>query len=737
VRRAWAWLLIACWASSGAWGQDALPWHAEGWKHRALGVASAPAPAAAGHDVVAVRVLHAGRASASGQDYRVFDAAGRPLPYQLDFHDPRRDSLLRFRHPDPGGGGGGGGDGRVAIYFGNDAAPVDPLRVVCGPELGSVPQSGPGAGGWVPRVGLVLICLRRDANVDHPRDAAQFAALIQGSPGIDGADYRANIRDGANPLGDSDQYISIYRGWLHIPTAGKYGFCNASDEGSLSFLDGSELIHWPGRHTVRWGRHGDVSVERAVQAGPRYVEYVQEETIDVQMAFLGIKPPGSGKWDQIPASMWPQPATCAVTRYETAGGGRAVSVVSSLVDSVWPGAGADAQFSRVRLAVAGLDAAEKGWQFAWSLGDGTTATGHSVEHVYLCPGEFTVTLRATPPGGAAVTATWPLNVFPVRHVVEPFVAGKLSAYAPMVEPYDHDQLDARSLAGLALLNDERGESHDAEALARRVLAKPEARGEFFVQMALLAYRDLGGTRDGFVDAAAPAELVKQAQAALTRASGESVSRPRQLEAMAALIRVLGLVRGDEAAAEAVHQQARAAAKQTPATAPSQAALRSVVLAMGDVRLQHGHDEPAGEMYRLYESLAEPPMPAAVKAAKRGAWQEQIEQHAAAKRWGQVQQVARTWREALPSDQLQGPLLWWLGQSAWQQGDAAGARRPLELAIAATSGTTLEAEVRWSLAQVQGKLGDAAARKATLQALVNAGIAGPRRDEAIEALKTGK
>jgi len=44
------------------------------------------------------------------------------------------------------------------------------------------------------------------------------------------------------------------------------------------------------------------------------------------------------------------------------------------------------------------------YSFTWDFGDGSTATGQSVDHSYLLPGAYTVTLTVTDAGGQTAKA---------------------------------------------------------------------------------------------------------------------------------------------------------------------------------------------------------------------------------------------------------------------------------------------------------------------------------------------
>src|SRR5262249_30173171 len=162
------------------------------------------------------------------------------------------------------------------------------------------PGSGPPKGEWVPRYGFVLQTMQRPEG-DNPRTPDEMAKLIAGSKEKYGARYQRQVAEGYNVFGPSDYYISVYRGWVNIPQAGKYPFCTASNEASFSFLDGKELVHWPGRHTAERGARGEVNATVELTAGLHYLEYYHEEVTLDQMAFLGWRhPPDAPQFSPVP-----------------------------------------------------------------------------------------------------------------------------------------------------------------------------------------------------------------------------------------------------------------------------------------------------------------------------------------------------------------------------------------------------------------------------------------------------
>ena len=143
---------------------------------------------------------------------------------------------------------------------------------------------------------------------DNPRKVEEMAKLIADSKAKYGARYQRRVADGYNAFGSSDYYISIYKGWVRVPKAGKYQFCTVSNEASFSFLDGKELVHWPGRHTTDRGSRGEVNALVDLKEGLHYLEYYHEEVTLEQMAYLGWRPSADdGPFSPIPESFYTAP----------------------------------------------------------------------------------------------------------------------------------------------------------------------------------------------------------------------------------------------------------------------------------------------------------------------------------------------------------------------------------------------------------------------------------------------
>ena len=700
----------------------ALDWHAPGWQRRAVvDIASK----AGGVDVAAVRIYHGGDAAPDANDYRIFDEAARPVPYQVTWHHPRRDTLLSFRCAS--------GQGTFAIYYGKPDAGRDPLRAIDQTEPGKgAPRPGPGADGWIPRAGLVLTTMRRPREADNPKSIEQLTDLISQSPGPDGAGYRARISDSFNPFGDSDYFISAYRGWINLPRAGNYGFCTASNEASFSFIDGQPLVHWPGRHTEQRGKYGEKNVVRQLAAGAHYIEYYHEEVLLYQVAFLGYRPPGAGRFDAIPEALYRQPHLAQVLRYEAAGAVPAVALHPSLLDSVWPEHRDAGQYTRYRFVA---DAGARGpqlddWQINWDFGDGIAAAGATVEHVYLETGRYMVTMAARGPGEQRIEQHWPLDVFPIEHLEGAYKAGERTVYQPIVAGYDIAELPTPLLAEFARFQDEAASSAIAAVAARAVIDRSDAAADDLADMHWL----IALASDKAGDPAAAALLTQHLQAALEHEADPA----KKMHILTRLIRSFAVQRADPAAAEELYKQATGLSATQKLQGRFKAAFRQASIAIGDARLHANQHDQADNAYRLAESLADPPIPVQVRNAKIGAYHEAIVQHLSEKRFDTALTVARQWRDTFPSDQIRGEVLFWLGKIELLRKRPAEALAPLQLAVEVAPGAEFEAEARWLLAQTCRDLGDSARAAAELNALVKSGLSGPFRQKAIDALaKSGQ
>jgi tetratricopeptide (TPR) repeat protein len=702
--------LITC--PSGA----AEPWRLPDWTARA--VVEIPAPSTeAGVDAASVKILCQGRAKPDGADYRVLDADGKPVPFQLDFHDADHYSLLTFKVDNP--------KQKFHVYFGNPKATRAAEQT---PDF-PTPGGGPPIGGWVPHADFVYQTIDRpraaDITKEHdPDNIAEMSKLIAASKGKDGARWQRRVADGYNPFGSSEYYISIYRGWVRVPKAGPYQFCTVSNKASFSFLDGKPLIHWPGQHTVERGARGEVNAKVDLTAGLHYLEYYHETTPLEHMAYLGWRPSGdAGQFSPIPESFYTAPHAAAVTAYEDAKG-PLLSFEPVIVDSVWPVERNEGQYTRVRLTAGKTPPLPEGTKYQWDFGDGQTATGPEVEHVYLTLGLQVVTLTAQGPAGTQTTR-WPLSIFEIEHVVDQFKEGRPKDYAKLVKGYDRSKLSADALQELQHLLAEGDEPAEAVEVGKTFLqrfpnAEPLAQGRVRRLMADCTVRMGQGNLD---------EAIANYQAALVK----ETPAVEKLDVLARLIRLVGVQREQPEKAVPIFAKADETAKSAKVDDEIQAAYRRAVIAMGDVRLWQGRLDDARSLYARAEKLGAF-IPSQVRAARLGAYPDSLQEYLETGNTGAALDLVDKWDEKFPTDKPNGHSFFWRGKVLMRRGQPADAVRYLDRSIRLTPGAFFETEARWLLAEALDQTGRKDEAKRELAKLVAIGVNDEFTKKAIEKLK---
>jgi tetratricopeptide (TPR) repeat protein len=693
------WLLPALYplflVASGAYAAEA--WHLADWQARA--VVEIPKPAAEpGVDTAGVKILCQGHARADGSDYRVLDSAGKSVPFQIMFHDAGRYSLLSFRAGDL--------KQRYFVYFDNPKAERAAEQIVINPA----PGAGPPKGTWIPRYGLVLETMERPKG-DNPLTVAEMAKLIAGSKVKHGARYQRRISDGYNPFGPSDYYISIYRGWINIPKAGKYQFCTISNEASFSFIDGKELVHWPGRHTVDRGIRGEKNAPVELTAGLHYVEYYHEEVTLEQMAFLGWRPSADqGPFSPIPKSIYTTPHPAVVTRLERQKE-PLLHFEPVITDSIWPVERHEGQYTRCRFSVGKSPALPDGTTYRWDFGDGQTATGAEVEHVYLSLGSYKVTLTAQGKLGTS-SAVWPLDVFEIDHVTDQFKEGRLMDYAKLAKKYDRAKLDAASLKELAHLLDESEEPAAALEVGEEFIKRfGDSKSRLTPQVRRLIAGCALRLGKGEVDKA-----IANYQASITK----DTPAVEKLDVLARLIRLLGIERGLPDKAGAILGQVEDTVKGAKLDDDTKAAYRRAVIAAGDVLLWHGKLEGAATLHKRAETLGAF-IPSQVRAARIGAYPNSIREFIAAGNHGAAIDVVDRWEETFPTEKVRGQTFFWRGKLLTLRGQHHDAARYLARAIGLAVGASFESEARWLLAQSLEQIGRPKDARKELAKLVESGI----------------
>jgi tetratricopeptide (TPR) repeat protein len=498
---------------------------------------------------------------------------------------------------------------------------------------------------------------------------------------------------------------------MKIPSAGKYRFCTASNEASFSFLDGKALVHWPGRHTTERGLRGEKNAMVELTAGPHYVEYYHEEVVLEQMAFLGWRTSADeGPFGAIPESVFPAPLAAKVVRLETPDG-PLPSFEAEVVDSIWPADRHEGQYTRWRFRAGALPA---GTSLHWEFGDGQSASGAEVEHVYLALGRYEVVLSAQGAKGSE-TARQPLEVFEIENVTDQFKEGRLKDYAKSALGYDRGKLDARGLRELAYLLAESEEPAAALDVGKAFLKRFGDTEPAMVPRVrrLMAGCALSlGQGQGGVD-----EAIADFEASLT----DATPRAERLDVLARLIRLVGIDRGLAEKAGALLPRVEEAAKGGKRDDETVAAYRRALIAAGDVLLWNARRDGARDLYRRAEVLGGTFIPAQVRSARIGAFPNAIREFIESGSYGAALDVVDRWDETFPTDKPNGRTFFWRGKLLALRGQPKDAARYLARAVGLAPGASFESEARWLLAQSLERTGRTRDARIELARLVASGI----------------
>jgi hypothetical protein len=739
MRRAWFLLALGFLLPVPSLRAEA-PWHSPGWHARAV-VEITKTATEPGVDTAGVKVLCQGRANPDGSDYRVVGPDGKAVPFQLTFHDAARYSLISFRAANT--------KGKYFVYFDNARAARAPEQVVADPAPSSGAPAllagsatiglmqpgrqvwnglvavavaetvikpgapkGVGPDRWLPRYGFVLQTMERPKG-DNPRTVADMAKLMAGSKAKYGGRYQRRVAEGYNHFGPSDYYISVYRGWVRVPKDGKYQFCTISNEASFSFLDGKELIHWPGRHTVDRGARGEVNTSVQLKAGLHYLEYYHEEVTLDQMAYLGWRPSADvGPFSPIPESFYTAPHEATVVRYQ---GPKSplLRFEPTITDSVWLAERSEGQYTRATFAAGKAPALPEGTTYEWDFGDGQKATGATAEHVYLTLGNYTVTLTAKK-GAQTWTASWPLLIFELEHVTDQFKEGKPKDYAKLVKSYDRTKLGAEALKELAYLLAESEDPAGAMAAGREFVKRFAAKGEALQVarvrrlMADCAIR----AREGSLD-----EAIKNYQASLVK----EVPPVERLEVLGQLTRLIGIERNLPEKGMAVLAQVEKIVKGIDLEEDTRKAYRRALVAAGDVRLWQGKRTEAQKLYARAEKERRKAVPPQVRNALIGAHPNSLREYLRAGNYGAALDLVDQWDDMFPTDKFNGHSVFWRGKVLALRGQPREAARYLGWAVKLGPGASWETEGRWLLAGVLEQLGRTAEARKELAKLVATGL----------------
>jgi len=312
---------------------------------------------------------------------------------------------------------------------------------------GEAPKEGV-APPWTAKEGLLLETREyKECNLnslESVREAFNSSKRI-------GSDYVDNVHHSHNPFSlTPGPFLSRYSGYLHVGSAGTYGFLTSSQDCSFLLIDDKVVVDAPGRHPPMYQAPPGSRKDIQLSAGAHKFEYYHAATGPAAMMVAA--------WEVSPADSKPKPAAIPTEAFRTAAIGRAqtgpvTTKAAKLVPDFLVNIAGDVPLPDNDIPLIGVrfmditpNALTLKAKLLWEFGDGQTSEDANPVHVYLRPGLYTVTLSVK---RGTKTSEMVNRVFIDRpKLFAEKDLHKLDDYLPILQTYDPRTLDAVALRQL-------------------------------------------------------------------------------------------------------------------------------------------------------------------------------------------------------------------------------------------------------------------------------------------------
>jgi PKD repeat protein len=601
---------------------DTAPWLAPEWAvRRCVDVKSEPTRYT-GAEVAVVTFYTGGQANADAGDVRVAVKGRQLTPHRVLQVGP--GDLVRVAWAVVPG------ESRYYVYYGNPKAPApDP---------------------WEPVRGVLLECRKWQGGV--PKSLAEVREAWKKAAPI-GADFVPNVSFGFNPFTETDTpALFHYTGWFVPAETGEYSIATSSDDDSWLFIDGKEVVSWPGTHGAVWdARHAaplvlDTTLHR--------IDYWHVNQSGPLMAVAGWKTPKGTRYEPIPAKMFLPVAEGALVEREEPGKTMTADFFpENAGEAWWPD-----QYA-VRMAMRNLSkniTVQGGGKFEWDFGDGQTSTAPNPKHIYLAAGDYTVTLKASRLGDSSTFRTkvrvernW------LKQSEQAIETSK--SYAQEAASYDLTKLDMPGLRAALSLFEHENAAASVIAAGTEVMRRSGTE-EIEVRRAGLLVVDTLRKGDKPADALPVlADLEARLKNPVQKAEAAVLAGQVQLD---------DLKRYDEA--EKTFQRVL----KTYAGAKADAQVRRAHIGLGDILRHRGEADKARQSYAAAAAIKAVSYTPAEAVVRVGALSRYVEDYTRQKQWEWAFQNLDDWAWEFPADKLQGHWSLLRAQALFAKGDKAGA-----------------------------------------------------------------
>jgi len=359
------WWAIAALVLAAAGTCRAAVWAKGGWMYRRTVVVPKFKPTRLpGTDVAVVTMPTGGLIKPDGSDIRVTTGAGKDLPHRVLMVGPGDQVRIAFA--------AFGGMETYHVYYGKDKPP--PVTAKLDIKRGVLLETWEYPGGGI-------------------NTLAQVQQVLKRARKLVGRDFRPTVFLGYNPFGSQHRLASVFTGWFVAPKSGAYTFSCSSRNASFLLVDDKVVVSYGGHH----GPARDIRKRGSIQLrrGLRKLTFYHVSPSGDPIAVAAWQAPGDKRVWTIPASAFTPVARGMPGALRQYGKPLTIDFVPTHANEAFM---KNRYFQRYtfRALWDGRMGSKATW--TWDFGDGQTATGNAVEHVYILPGLYTVTMTSKVPG---------------------------------------------------------------------------------------------------------------------------------------------------------------------------------------------------------------------------------------------------------------------------------------------------------------------------------------------------
>ena len=677
--------LVATWGAIAH--ADVAPWLGPGWKVRRVVDAKVEPSSYAGAEVAVCTFYSGGMMKADGSDLRVAAEGRRLVPHRVLQIGPGDQVRIAFAATPA--------IKRYYIYYGNPEA--GPPNETWEPDRGVLLEARPWPGGPMDRLGAV----------QKIWEEAKPAGIA----------FVSHINFGFNPFGESNASMMYhYTGWVAVPEAGTYDVATSSDDASWFLIDGKEVVSWPGEHgALRDARH---SAKTTLSAGVHRIDYWHVNGGGSMMAVAAWRVPETNRFVAIPPKAF-LPVTHATLVETDVQRERIVAdfFVEHAGESWWPVHYAfRIRFKNLSKGIS----LRQGGRFDWDFGDGQTSQEAEPVHIYLAPGDYTVTLKAS---RGALAHTFQAKVRVERNwwkqaerALDP-----IKRYGEAVAQYDFQTLDPANLFLAVQLFDYQKMSDALIAAARAFAVEREGASEadrYAVSLLLGKYlRESGGARE--------------AVGIYRRMEGRVKTPARKARLALETAETLLRNRYEYDPAEGQYQRVL----KTYAAVAGDEVLRRAYIGMGDVWRHRGKSDEARKTYQAAAEIRVKTYTPSQAAVRVGTLARYVEEYTRERQWEWVFQFLDEWAWEFPLGKLEGHWSLLRVRALVAKGDRAEALREALDLLAANPTSPYAVRLLMEAAECQVALGSRDQARRLLETAVEDYPEDAFHAEALQRLRT--